>query len=247
MENPDFSKQYDILMNKPANVIADEFDAIYNGMQGEQTPGGAVENQPLDGGEAMGDVWINTFIRSSNWKPGKQGFNIDGRTGNAEFNNVTVRGTVAASNIIGSTITGGSITGVDFTGTTFTGATITGGTIQTAATGFRMMMDGAANSYKFLYNDLLLAELLSTSVLGSDTGGAALRTYGGAVELATTYQASTDESIVFQSVGAGVSFGIVYSAFYGASQIMAFGLPTASAGLEVGTIWNDAGTLKIVI
>lgn len=46
------------------------------------------------------------YIRSKNYSAGATGWNIDS-AGNAEFNNITVRGTVAASTITGSTITGG--------------------------------------------------------------------------------------------------------------------------------------------
>lgn len=237
IENP-----YDALMNRSLSGTSPVvFDPTYTGMQDEQTSTGAVDSKPVATGDGLEDMWISTFIRSKNWKPGAQGFNIDGRTGDAEFNNVVVRGTIVSSAIIG-----GTITGVDFTGTTFTGATITGGTIQTAATGFRMVMDGAANSYKFLFNDLLLAELVSTAVPNSDSGGAALRSYGGEIQLATAYQASTAESILLESADGTKYIGIVYDLSDGV-QIAAAGLPTSSAGLSTGTIWNDAGTLKIVL
>ena len=38
----------------------------------------------------------------------------------------------------------------------------------------------------------------------------------------------------------------VYDVYVSANGIFMFGLPTSSAGLSSGAIWNDAGTLKII-
>lgn len=45
----------------------------------------------------MKDVWIETFIKSVNWQPQKQGFYIDGLTGYAEFANVFISGNIQAT------------------------------------------------------------------------------------------------------------------------------------------------------
>lgn len=37
-------------------------------------------------GGSVNDLWVTAFIRSVNWKPRSVGFNIDGTTGDAEFN-----------------------------------------------------------------------------------------------------------------------------------------------------------------
>jgi hypothetical protein len=42
-------------------------------------------DDPVRDGGSMKDVWISTFIRSTNWKPIYVGFNISGETGDAEF------------------------------------------------------------------------------------------------------------------------------------------------------------------
>lgn len=87
-----------------------EFDSEYQGYEGDQSASGTISDRPVENGKQMGDLWISSFIRSTNWKPGVRGFNIDGRTGNAEFNNVTVRGTIESSIIRGSTLSGMTIT-----------------------------------------------------------------------------------------------------------------------------------------
>jgi len=63
----------------------------------ENTAGnGNTENMPTKDSGAISDLWINTFIKSSNWKPKKQGFWLDGPTGYAEFVNVYVSGNINA-------------------------------------------------------------------------------------------------------------------------------------------------------
>ena len=57
---------------------------------------GSVQEQAVKNEGGMGDVWINTFIRSTNWKPKTQGFTINGQTGYAEFTNVFVSGNIQA-------------------------------------------------------------------------------------------------------------------------------------------------------
>ena len=67
-----------------------------------------------------GSIKVGEYIQSVGYAAGASGWRIDGG-GNAEFNNVTVRG-----NVVGSTITGGIITGA---------------TVQTATSGQRIQMD----------------------------------------------------------------------------------------------------------
>ena len=86
-------------------------DSSYVGTQGTATVGGSVETQQVNTGQSLPDLYITTFIRSNNFKAGAIGFNINGQTGSAEFNNVLIRGTVFASvgQIGGWTINLGSI------------------------------------------------------------------------------------------------------------------------------------------
>ena len=51
---------------------------------------------PIKSGSNVGDFWINTFIRSVNWKSKSQGFFISGINGYAEFSNVYVTGDIHA-------------------------------------------------------------------------------------------------------------------------------------------------------
>lgn len=57
---------------------------------------GSVQNMTVNNDGSMGDVWINNFIRSTNWKPKTVGFYIDGQTGYAEFSGVYISGTIVA-------------------------------------------------------------------------------------------------------------------------------------------------------
>jgi hypothetical protein len=97
----------------PSAVGGASADASYTGTQGTATVGGSVETQQVNTGQSLADLWITTFIRSNNFKPGAIGFNIDGITGSAEFNDVLVRGTIFATigSIGGWTINLTSITG----------------------------------------------------------------------------------------------------------------------------------------
>lgn len=49
---------------------------------------GSVEQKVVKSDGGMDDVWVRNFIRSINWKPKISGFNIDGRTGDAQFSNI---------------------------------------------------------------------------------------------------------------------------------------------------------------
>ena len=71
-------------------------DANYTGVQSTQTVAGAVETQNVNTNQSLADLWITTFIRSSNWKANAVGFNIDGITGKAEFSDILARGTIYA-------------------------------------------------------------------------------------------------------------------------------------------------------
>lgn len=56
-------------------------------------------NNVIDENTVFESVWITAAIRSLDYKPGGLGFSIDGRTGNAEFNNVKMQGTITGSSI----------------------------------------------------------------------------------------------------------------------------------------------------
>lgn len=77
-----------------------------------QDPGfmGNVETQPVKADGSLHDVWIDTFIASTNWKPKSIGFFIDGQSGYAEFTDVYISGEVHA----GTGEIGGFLIGTDY-------------------------------------------------------------------------------------------------------------------------------------
>lgn len=75
---------------------ADTTDSTTTNAGGTSGDNGSVESQPVKSSGAMGDLWITNVIRSTNWKPKKVGFYIDGQTGYAEFSDVYVGGTITA-------------------------------------------------------------------------------------------------------------------------------------------------------
>lgn len=91
-------RKYDKHMNRSEGGVSPVvFDPAYVGMQGTQTSTGATETKPVDTGQSLDNIWIQTFIRSVGWKPKAQGFNIDGKTGTAEFSGLLARGQIDAS------------------------------------------------------------------------------------------------------------------------------------------------------
>lgn len=58
---------------------------------------GSAEKQPVKSDGSMHNIWLDTFIASTNWKPKTVGFYIDGQSGYAEFQNVYISGDVHAS------------------------------------------------------------------------------------------------------------------------------------------------------
>ena len=89
------------------------------------------------------------YIKSSNYSAGSTGFKIEG-DGDAEFNDVTVRGAVIPG--AGSSISGTYINNID--ADDITSGTITGRTIQTSASGARIVLaDSGYTDYLLAYND----------------------------------------------------------------------------------------------
>jgi len=115
-----FSQPYDAYMNRSTQVSASDGAAKIDTAGSSASPnasGGGVETatkiqssqvatssntqsngntetMPVKSHGALNDLWIDTFIKSSNWKPRTQGFWLDGPTGYAEFVNVYVSGNI---------------------------------------------------------------------------------------------------------------------------------------------------------
>lgn len=58
---------------------------------------GNVETQPVKTEGSLNDIWIDTFMKSTDWAPKTRGFYVDGKTGYAEFANVFITGGITAT------------------------------------------------------------------------------------------------------------------------------------------------------
>lgn len=85
------------------------------------------------------NLTVGKYIRSTSYTPGSAGWSIDAN-GSAEFNNVTVRGTIVA--------TSGSISNLTINGA----LTLSGGVIRTASSGARWEMSDSFNQDIRWYN-----------------------------------------------------------------------------------------------
>lgn len=112
MENP-----------KTTNEDYENIDIPYNSYLERSEPdvdNGSVMEQPVKSEGDLNDLWITSFIRSTNWKPKKNGFYINGQTGYAEFMDVFVSGNIEAltGTIGGFTIGATTLSATDGTNTT---------------------------------------------------------------------------------------------------------------------------------
>ena len=79
-----------------SSVATETSATTTNGTSSTSSSNGNVQDQTVKEAGAVGDIWVNTFIRSTNWKPKTQGFTIEGQNGYAEFCNVYVSGNINA-------------------------------------------------------------------------------------------------------------------------------------------------------
>lgn len=150
---------------------------------------GSVEEATVKSDGAMADLWIINTIRSTNWKPQKTGFYMDGGTGYAEFADVYISGAIVATTgtiggftIGATTISGGTSLVLSSTGT----GTITGGTIQTTSSGARVEIKSDSGTYRLSIRDSS-DNIVSTIGQGGPAGYGLIR---------VTSQVSTDFGIV---------------------------------------------------
>src|ERR1035437_5805417 len=80
--NPDGSKTTTNTTSYSLSVPID--GPSYNSL----TPNGNAAQVPVKSGGNVGDFWVQTFIKSTNWQSKSQGFWLDGPRGYAEFCNV---------------------------------------------------------------------------------------------------------------------------------------------------------------
>lgn len=66
------------------------------GSNGVTTTGGSVETKAVKTEGSLDNLWIKTFIKSTNWSPKKVGFYLNGEKGYAEFLDVYISGNITA-------------------------------------------------------------------------------------------------------------------------------------------------------
>jgi hypothetical protein len=191
-------------------------------------------------------------IKTSDYVAGSTGWAILG-DGTAEFNDVTVRGSLQTSTIEGDlTMNGGEITN-------------TGGDFTIDEDGIELQMSGASTNPVSEVNSILWREattlkgLITTSPnnvgrdsmwLGLPTGGAFMRL---AESGSTDYSIDNGEAGMFLFSGTPVTptLGSIYfiatadTLLSLASKINFANLPTSDTGLDVGDLWRDGNTVKV--
>ena len=145
-------------------------------------PNGNVETQPVKTEGSLNDIWIDTYLRSTNWLPKTRGFYIDGQTGYAEFSNVFVVGDITA--------TTGNI-----------GGWVINPTNLTSPLG-QVVLDSANNKIIFYNNAHVNTITLDGSL--TSAGEPQIR-IGGGIYLSATADATQIEGGSIRSYGAGVA------------------------------------------
>jgi hypothetical protein len=204
--------------------------------------------------EGTDPIYTPGDIATSNYSAGVAGWKIDG-DGSAEFNDVVVRGSLEASTIDGNlTMDGGSITN-------------TGGDFTIDEDGIELQLSGASTNPVSEVNSIFWREsttlkgLITTSPnnvgrdsmwLGLPTGGAFMRlAESGSVD----YSIDNGEAGMFLFSGTPVTptLGTIYfiatadTLLSLASKINFANLPTSDTGLDVGDLWRDGTTVKVVV
>lgn len=102
IERPyDSSLSRTVFANTPTSTNSDSKNVVSTGTS---SPAPIETSDPTKGtgengitGKELDNLWIKNFIKSLNYKPQTFGFKLDGITGDSEFNDVIVRGTIYAT------------------------------------------------------------------------------------------------------------------------------------------------------
>jgi hypothetical protein len=181
--------------------------------------------------QSLGSGYFSNDIYSANYVQGQNGWKLF-YNGNFEANNGTFRGNITAtSGTIGgwtigaTTLTGGTVT-LDSSGL-ISGGTIRGTVIETAASGnYRLLMGETFGSYSN-------ASLVWISSGNSLLGATSTDTSGNAFLIGTT------------SVSLALNVPMI-SAIYNATQnYIVLNLPTSSANIPSGALWNNGGVVTV--
>lgn len=111
------------------------------------------------------------------------------------------------------------------------------------ANGFRIVLDSANGEISF---DAGVA-IRNTATPFSGVGGIAIEHGDGVVQVDVSGDGDGlgSQQVLLRNAESTVYIGIQRN-LSGTTRIIMGGLPTSSAGLSAGMVWNDSGTLKIV-
>jgi hypothetical protein len=220
-----------------------------------------------------GPITVGTggSIKSNVYTAGSAGWQVN-TDGSAEFNNVTVRGSLSTSNITGNLLlqSGGAITGganadrynLDANGLKFGVA----GTFEGSISARELVFDSNPSSdpaiprvtikgedISAIYGDMRfrwLATSLSAATLqlldGADPritlNNNGSATFKGALSITSTTTSTSKDTGSIVTEG-GV--GIEENLYVGGNRINFANLPTSDTGLAVGDLWRDSNTVKV--
>jgi hypothetical protein len=204
-------------------------------------------------------------IKTSNYTAGSDGWKIDG-DGSAEFNDVTVRGSLQASSIDGDlTLNTGVLRnssgnlritpdGVELNpGTTLAptgGASVYFQTLTKLAylTAVGNLADTELKVYLVGGTEVLIGTtVFDTAIKIQDSGGGrvdfAIRTiHAEQIDSTnTTDSTATTTGAIITAGGAGIAKNL----YVGGNRINFANLPTSDTGLAVGDLWRDSNTVKV--
>lgn len=239
---------YDGLLNRSSNVSISPTQSQNTGTT-SQDPGsnsnGSVESVPVKTDGALNNVWISTWIKSTSYRPKRGGFYIDGRTGYAEFTNVTVIGSIIA--------TGGTIGGWTIGTTTLSGNKIildSAGLITAGVSGGQRVVVNGINNRLDFYNssDTLVGSIigLASITIASSTNfyffGPSDFSPFSTTDLGTSISAWNDLWLAgdIQSVGDINSNGIIGSTRYVLPGAVSW---TSGSGSPEGVVTAVVGSL----
>jgi hypothetical protein len=108
--------------------------------------------------------------------------------------------------------------------------------------GFRIILDSFNSEISFDAG----VRIRNTSIPFSGVGGLAIEHGDGvvAVDVSGDGDGLGSQQVLLRNAASTVYIGIQRN-LSGVSRIIMGGLPTSSAGLSTGMVWNDGGTLKI--
>lgn len=212
------------------SITADEIAA--NTITGGQIAAGAIATDELDANAvtaaklAAVNIEVGKYIRSTIYSPGSSGWSIEA-DGSAEFDNVTVRGSIGTSSVVGD-------------------LTLSGGTISTDSSGNRRAtLDGDSVDF-YDASNVLKARLRVDSGTNNFTMA---RTGGGSIEL-TSDGAEFGSDIVMQT-GAQInlehgdtsitSLPKIGAFYFGASGTYAFMTSGNSSSITDPYSWGFIG------